>query len=247
MSLSHKNEIKTETSFPSDGKKMWKYSFQYIRHRGLYASLVFFLNACREWLWFASHRKTASNLININLIEENLESRKHATYYVPTPIIPFFKLIKSLTLPPSSVFVDYGAGKGRAMILAAESGAFSKIKGLEFSPSLFKIAQENIQIYKNKTGKNFFELMHADVLTYKVHKEDNFFYFFHPFNDDMLSQCLDNIYLSLKEHPRKALLVYQINSRENTSHITKGEVFKLLKTFVSYSVRFYIYEHSPEG
>ncbi|MDE0519003.1 MAG: hypothetical protein OXH36_05570, partial [Bdellovibrionales bacterium] len=147
MSLIHKNHIEHKTSFSSDREKMWQFFFQYLRHRGIYASLVFSFNACREWLWFASHRKTAANLMSMNLIEKDLESHKHATYYVPTPIIPFFKLIKSLTLSPSSVFVDYGAGKGRAMILAAESGAFSKIKGLEFSPSLFEIAQENIQSY----------------------------------------------------------------------------------------------------
>ncbi|MDE0118685.1 MAG: class I SAM-dependent methyltransferase [Bdellovibrionales bacterium] len=245
MLFSHKNPLKRKIGFLSDGKKIGKFFFQYLRHRGMYASFVFFLNACREWLWFASHRKTAANLISVNLIEKNLESRKYATYYIPTPIIPFFKMIKSLTLPPSSVFVDYGAGKGRAMILAAESGAFSKIKGLEFSPSLFKIAQKNIQSYENKTGQGYFELIHADVLTYKVQKEDNFFYFFHPFNDDMLCSCLDNIYLSLKEYPRKVLLVYQINSRENTSHITKNGVFKLGKTFFSYGARFYVYEHSP--
>ena len=204
---------------------MWKGFFQYFRHRGMYSGLVFFFNSFREWLWFASHRNSSISLMNLDIIEKDLDSRQHATYYVPTPIVPFFKLIKDLTLPHSSVFVDYGAGKGRAMILAAESGAFSKIKGLEFSSSLYKTAQSNLQAYKEKTGQNCFELMHADVLTYEVQKEDNFFYFFYPFNDDMLSQCLHNIYLSLKEYPRRVLLIYQINSRENTNHHYKSGLF----------------------
>ena len=246
MSLDHENHIEHKAGPPGDGEKMWRGFFQCLRHRGIYTGLVFFFNACREWLWFASHRNSSISFMNRDLIEKDLGNQRHATYYVPTPIVPFFKLIKGLTLPPSSVFVDYGAGKGRAMILAAESGVFSKIKGLEFSPSLYKIAQRNIQTYKEKTDKNCFELIHADVLTYQVQKEDNFFYFFHPFNDSILSRCLQNIYRSLKEHPRKALLVYQINSRENTNHITKDGVFKLLKTFVSFGVRFYVYEYSPD-
>ena len=90
--------------------------------------------------------------MNLNAIEKDLDNKEHSTFYVPTPIIPFFKLVKKLTLPSNSVFVDYGAGKGRAMILASECG-FSKIKGLEFSLSLYELAQQNIQKYNKKTGK----------------------------------------------------------------------------------------------
>ncbi len=227
-----------------DGKKILKSFVLYIRRRGFYSSLIYFFNSCREWFWFASHRNTSINLMNLNCIETNLDNKTHSTYYAPTSITPFYKLIKGLSLPESPVFVDYGAGKGRAMILAAECG-FQKIKGLEFSSSLYDLAKKNIQSYTEKTGKNCFELIHTDVLAYQVKQEDNFFYFFHPFQDSILIQCLQNIYISLRESPREALLVYQINSRENTEHITKDGVFKLIKNFVSFGVRFYVYKYSP--
>ncbi len=239
-----KKQIAKNTDSGSDFKKMFKTFFYYVHHRGFYSGIALAFNSFREWLWFVSHRKSSINIMKLNAIEKDLENKSHSTFYVPTPIIPFFKLIKNIRLPEHPVFVDYGAGKGRAMILAAECG-FYKVKGLEFSPSLYQLAQKNIQMYIEKTGKNCFELIHTDVLNYEVKKEDNFFYFFHPFSEHILTQCLKNIYLSLQNNPRQVFLVYQINYKDSTDPITTGGFFKLLKTFISFGTRFYIYEYSP--
>ena len=223
---------------------MLKTFFQYIRHRGFYSGLALGFNSIREWFWFAAHRKSSINLTNPSAIEKDLDNKVHSTFYVPTPIIPFFKLIKKLNLQGHFVFVDYGAGKGRAMILGAECG-FYKVKGLEFSQSLYELAQKNIQKYIKKTGKDCFELIHTDVLSYQVKAEDNFFYFFHPFSQEILSQCLENIYFSLKENPRKVFLVYQSNYKDCTDSITAASFFKPLETIVSFGTRFYVYEYNP--
>lgn len=225
--------------------KMCKTFYYYIRYRGIYSGFLLLFNSMIEWIWFASHRKSSINLMNLNAIEEDLNNKEHSTFYVPTPIIPFFKLMKKLKSPADHVFVDYGAGKGRAMILASECG-FSQIKGLEFSLSLYELTQKNIQKYIKKTGKNHFEILHIDVSTYKVKKEDNFFYFFHPFNEFILNKCLDNIHISLKEEPRKAVLVYQSNYTDNTDYIIAKNIFKLKEVFTSCGTRFYIYEYSPQ-
>ena len=245
---SQKNIQKDKAKFTSplnDFKKMFKTFFQYIRHRGLSSGLIFLFNSLREWLWFASHRKSSVSLINLFALEKGLDNKEHSTFYVPTPIIPFFKLIRNLNVQTHrSVFVDYGAGKGRAMILAAECG-FCKVKGMEFSLSLYKLAQKNIQAYVSKSGKNCFQLIHIDAESYQVQKEDNFFYFFHPFNDLMLKKCLKNIYLSLKKNPRKAFLVYQSGYKDKTKVITEEGGFTMLKTFKSFGVHFYAYEYKP--
>lgn len=248
VSLNDENPAMSEdgVSSASDIKKMLNHFVSYIRHSGFFAVLSFFFNSFREWLWFASHRKTSVNLMNLRCIEKDLHNQKHATYYLPSPVIPFCKMIKGLSLPQPSVFVDYGAGKGRAMILAAECG-FHKVKGLEFSPSLYHSAQKNLQSYSEKSGeRSRFELIHTDATAYPVKKEDNCFYFFHPFRDNILKRCLKNIYSSLKEHPRETLLIYQINNRENTKCITEEGFFKLLKAPVLFGGKFYIYKHCPK-
>ena len=242
---SKKNKLHLTNGTVAILKKFLHHGYHYIRYRGVYSGFLFLFNSVIEWIWFVSHRKSSINLMNLNAIEETLDNKKHSTFYIPTPIIPFFRLMKKLNMSSDFVFVDYGAGKGRAMLMASEFGAFSKIKGLEFSLSLYNSAQKNIQDYVEKTGKDHFELLHTDVSAYEVQKEDNCFYFFNPFNEFILNKCISNIHLSLKENPRKALLIYQINNKDNTGFITAKNVFKLKEVFNSCGTRFYIYEHTP--
>jgi len=248
MALDNKVDNKKESKsspysdLSSDLKKMLYGILFYIKKRGLCSSLLIFVNSLRERLWFITHRKSAITFKDFNIIEKNLDNQTHSTFYAPTPIIPFFKLVRKLDLPTESVFVDYGAGKGRAMILAAESGRFSKIKGLEFSPSLYKIGQKNTQYYAEKKQIDYFHLMNTDVLDYEVKSEDNFFYFFHPFDATILEKCLENIYASLKTTPRRALLIYQSNTKDYTNFISKEGSFKLQEVFKSFGVQFYVYK-----
>ena len=218
----------------------------FIRQRGIFSSLLLLFNACIEYIWFISHRKSSFSLMDFTLKEETLSNQEHSTFYVPTPIFPFFKLIKKLSLPDNSVFVDYGAGKGRAMILAAESHNFKKIKGLEFSASLYKSAKKNIQTYIKKTGSDIFDLHHIDVISYQVHSEDNVFYFFNPFNEHILKKCLENIQRSLDESPRQVFLIYQSALKDKTKCITENSSFSALLSFVYLACRFYVYHFNPE-
>ncbi len=49
-------------------------------------------------------------------------------------------------------FVDFGSGKGRALLLASEY-PFKKILGLEFSPELHDVAVANIRRYRSESQK----------------------------------------------------------------------------------------------
>src|SRR5277367_2346382 len=49
-------------------------------------------------------------------------------------------------------FIDFGSGKGRALLLASEF-PFERILGLEFASELHKAAEENIRRYKSETQK----------------------------------------------------------------------------------------------
>ena len=62
----------------------------------------------------------------------------------------------------------------------------------------------------------------------------------------MLNKCLRNIYFSLEKAPRKVFLIYQSGYKDKTKIITRAEVFTLLKTFKSFGVYFYVYEHKPK-
>ena len=236
-------------SYPS--KSYWQKALhwfvQYIRQKGTLSFLALTFNSVREWVWFAHHRNSSVNLMDLDIIENNLQNKSQATCYAPTPITPFLKMIKSLKLPEKPVFIDYGAGKARVMLLAGETKRFHKIKGLEFSQSIYQIGQKNIQSYIEKTGEKGFELIHTDVVQYQVQEEDNIFYFFNPFNENILKACLNNIFSSLKAKPRSALLIYHSNYQDYTSHITKEGLFQPLKTFSALGSYFYVYKYSPHS
>ena len=218
---------------------------QYVRHKGLLSFVSLGLNSLREWVWFRAHRNSSVKLMDLDIIENNLQNKTQATCYAPTPIIPFFKMIKNLKLPEKPVFIDYGAGKARAMLLAGETKRFYKIKGLEFSKTLYESAKKNIKSYVEKGGKDCFELIHIDVIQYQIQPEDNIFYFFNPFSEEILQACLNNIFDSLKTKPRKALIIYHSNYTDYTSYVTSKGMFELLKTFGSLGSYFYVYEHKP--
>ena len=227
-------------------QKVFHWFTQYIRHKGPFSFFALSFNSLIEWFWFRFHRNSSVNLMNLDLIEPHLQNKQQATCYAPTPIIPFFKMIKGLNLPKNPCFIDYGAGKGRAMLLAGETGRFHKIKGLEFSPTLCQSGKKNIKSYVEKGGKDCFQLFHTDVTQYQVKLEDNVFYFFHPFNENILNHCLKNIFSSLKAEPRSALIIYHSNYKDYTHDIIKEGLFQPLKTFSALGSYFYVYKHSPQ-
>src|SRR5690242_13468196 len=47
------------------------------------------------------------------------------------------------------VFIDFGSGKGRALLMASEF-PFRKVIGIEFSPELHAVAQNNIRQYRHR-------------------------------------------------------------------------------------------------
>jgi SAM-dependent methyltransferase len=126
--------------------------------------------------------------------------------YYPTRGRAFRKLFSSLRFPPDSVFVDYGSGKGKILLLAAECG-FRKVIGIEFSEELHRIAQDNIRRYGGVAPQRV-ELVCADATAYVLHDDENVFYFFNPFEADVLAGVAAQIKASLQRRPRHIWVVF---------------------------------------
>lgn len=106
------------------------------------------------------------------------------------------------------VFIDFGSGKGRALLLAS-AYRFKRIVGIEFSPELNLVAQHNIQKYMDRHPPcGSVESVCMDFLDFSLPEEPSVFFFFDPCEDPILTKLLRNIRLSLEEHPRAAYLVY---------------------------------------
>jgi len=108
-------------------------------------------------------------------------------------------------------FVDYGCGKGRALLLAASHG-FRSAVGVEFSPTLADTARSNVEVFRSKhfrgTQTTAFSVATADATEFAVPADADTFFFFNPFGPAVLAPVLSRIAESLAASPRPAVLIY---------------------------------------
>jgi len=112
------------------------------------------------------------------------------------------------------VFVDFGSGKGRALLLASEF-PFRRVIGLEFAPALHAIAQENIRKYRRSPGGcPVVEAVCADFLEADLPLGASVLFFFDPCSEALFSRVLDKLRRSLRDHPRAIHLAYVAPGRK---------------------------------
>lgn len=105
-------------------------------------------------------------------------------------------------------FVDFGSGKGRALLLASEF-PFRRIIGLEFSGELHQIAERNILQYQSTSQKGHnVESRNEDFVDFLLPKEPLILYFFDPCKLPVLSKVMAHVCESLVVDPRPLYLIY---------------------------------------
>jgi SAM-dependent methyltransferase len=105
-------------------------------------------------------------------------------------------------------FIDFGSGKGRALLLASEY-PFKRILGLEFSPELHAIAEQNIYRYGSATQKcREIQSLNVDFAEYELPAEASVLFFFHPCHTRLLGAVVAAVGRSLQTHPRPLYIAY---------------------------------------
>jgi hypothetical protein len=105
-------------------------------------------------------------------------------------------------------FVDYGSGKGRALLLASDY-PFRSITGVEFSPALHDTALRNIARFRSPAQRCFrIRSVCADAVEFKPPDAACVLFFYDPFGERLMSAVLDRIGESLARTPRDLYLVY---------------------------------------
>ena len=136
-------------------------------------------------------------------------------------------------------FVDFGSGKGRALLLASEY-PFKRILGLEFSPELHQTAEENLRRYRSETQIcRDVQLLNVDFADYALPPEPSVLFFFHPCNTRVLSQVIAGIGRSLLSHPRPLYIAYVAPTPEHERLFASTRFLE--KTFDSADFKFCLY------
>ena len=179
-----------------------------IRRRGLLRTSQIAGSTAADFLFDLRYGTDTRRWVDAQELDTDSENKAHAVHYQATKARPFLKLLRSLGLPKDSVFVDFGSGKGRVLLLAAHHG-FKRVVGVEFSPQLCALARSNIAAFSKVAPLGSpIEVIEADATRFEIGADLNVFYLYNPFDPPVLSKVLDNLRRSVESAPRKLWLIY---------------------------------------
>jgi hypothetical protein len=133
----------------------------------------------------------------------------HGIGYAPVPAADLTTILAGLNIDHRQfVFTDLGAGKGRAVLVAAQF-PFKRILGIEYSPCLVEVMKNNIASYCNP-GQRCYELEGClqDAAEFELPLDPLVLFFHHPFEEVIFRRVRARIEQSLAQHPRDILVIY---------------------------------------
>lgn len=169
-------------------------------------------------------------------------NRDHSARYEPSRVLPLRKMLPLVRrmVPPESVLVDFGCGKGRVLLLAAEHGF--RARGIEFAGELCEIARRNVESFNAHTGnRQEITIIKGDVTEYALEPDERVFFLFNPFGPVIFQKVLANLGASLKVHPRRILIVICLPSDEYHRAVEEHPEFQLVSKHRFWGCKFAIY------
>ncbi len=103
-------------------------------------------------------------------------------------------------------FVDFGSGKGRALLMAADL-QFKSLVGIELRKELHDKAVENLK-NRRKVRSSKIESININALDYEYPSGKLVLYFSNPFGEEVLRSVLNNLGRSLESDPRDVIVVF---------------------------------------
>ena len=133
----------------------------------------------------------------------------HGIGYAPVPFADLRTVLNQLDLCwKDYTFIDLGAGKGRALFVAAEF-PFHHVTGVEYSPRLAAALQSNISSYRNLRQRCWsIEGILGDAAEYAFPTAPLVLFFHHPFEAVVFRQVTERLEASLATHPRRIIAIY---------------------------------------
>lgn len=103
-------------------------------------------------------------------------------------------------------FVDYGCGKGRALLIAALF-PFQKVIGIEYDSELAQTAQSNISNAQGTLQCHTVEVIQIDATLYDIPNEASVFFFYQPFVGETLSKVLRRLQAHIINHKKRTTII----------------------------------------
>jgi SAM-dependent methyltransferase len=143
------------------------------------------------------------------LLDVESESWVWGYRYRPTRADVFEEIIDAAAIEPHCYsFIDYGSGKGRVLLLASLL-PFRRVVGVEYSPTLNRIAEQNLHCVRpvdRQSGP--VESVCIDAVSFPIPEEPVVLYFYAPFGRQIMEIVRDNVVRSYEGNPRSMVVIY---------------------------------------
>jgi len=157
----------------------------------------------------AAHNVDTAGRADLSALDVVGRNRDHGHYYhgVDAPLCR--RIVGALPIDhPRYTFVDFGSGKGKALLVAAE-WPFASIVGVEFAKELHDVAESNIRSYRNPRQQcRAVSSVWMDAAQYDLPRGSLVLFFYNPFNEVVLNNVLANVQASLAREPRDVWACY---------------------------------------
>jgi len=115
--------------------------------------------------------------------------------------------------PQRDVFLDYGCGKGRAVVVAA-TYPFRRVIGVELASDLSQIARDNVRRAEGKLKCRDVEIVTANAAEFEVPPEVTMVFLFNPFRGRVFAAVRERLRQSLRAAPRRLRVIYMHPRKE---------------------------------
>lgn len=137
-------------------------------------------------------------------------SNSDAVTYAAVPYKGLLAVFGIIDTPGrEDVFVDFGAGMGRAVVVAA-CRPFKAVIGIELAPQLAEKARENVRRARMRFVCKQVEILTCDAASYQIPSEATVLHFYNPFMGETLHKVATNIRASLAAYPRRLTLLFAV-------------------------------------
>ena len=150
-----------------------------------------------------------SGVIPLKALDIGSGNTEEGIWYEPMSAKVFRQIMGHLTVNFGAFeFIDFGSGKGRVLLLAAEHG-FKKVIGVEFARELHRTATENAAIHERQSGKpQNIETICMDATEFPIPEAPLVIFLYSPFKGKILERVLSNVTMSFAANPREIHLIF---------------------------------------
>jgi precorrin-6B methylase 2 len=128
--------------------------------------------------------------------------------YSPISYPSLHAVMRMLTVRAGQdVFVDYGAGRGRVVVVAATM-PFRRVVGVELIGAFAAQARQNVSRAMPRLRCRDVQVQAADARDFALPADGTIVHFFNPFRGAILTRVVERLRESLVAHPRRLTVLF---------------------------------------